>query len=66
MKQQCNIAPISPRNCGKCGNTECDWHEQREQLSRMNRMVNREYVDHFSMRLATEMTGCRCFREVRE
>jgi len=62
MKQKCNDAPTSPCHCGNCGNTECDWYEQREDISR----VNDRGVDHFSMRLATEMTGCRCFRKVHE
>jgi hypothetical protein len=66
MKRKCNDSPTSQRHCGKCGNTECDWYKQREQVSRINSMVNRENVDHFSMRLATEMTGCRCFRKENE
>lgn len=38
--------------------TKSPWHSQRDQLSRTNMMINREYIDHFTMRLATEMVGC--------
>lgn len=48
---------INPHNCGTCNNETCQWYSQRDQLSRINTMINREYVDHFSMRVATEMAG---------
>ena len=48
----------NPHNCGTCNRESCSWYSQRDQLSRINSLVNREYVDHFSMRLATEMIGC--------
>lgn len=54
--QKCNVEPTAKNHCGNCANTACDWYAERETLSRIN-----EHGDnHFSMRLATEMTGCRC------
>lgn len=53
---QCNIKPTAQNHCGNCQNTECDWYNQREIMSR----INQHGEDHFSMRLATEMSGCRC------
>jgi len=54
------IEVTSKFHCGTCDNQDCDWWKERDQISRINTMVNREYVNHFSMRLATEMSGCRC------
>jgi len=42
-------------HCGNCGRKTCDWYPERETMSR----INQHGDNHFSMRLATEMTGCR-------